>query len=63
VKSGAIKIARNEEELIAYINMYLKDKTLDSNKRKELCKQECGPYAGKAGEKIGLKLLNILGKL
>ncbi len=60
-KSGGVKIAQNADELIAHINAYLDDPKLDSDGRKKIVDEHCGPQDGKCGERIGNYILNFLG--
>jgi len=58
--SGGIRIARNADQLIKYINMYLKNPQLDREGRKKIVAEHCGPQDGKAGERIGKFILDCL---
>ena len=42
IKSGAVKIARDEDELITALKIYLENPDLDSKNRKFLIKKEIG---------------------
>jgi hypothetical protein len=48
------------EELINQINNYLKNPNLDSEGRKSIVKEECGPFLGKAGVTIAERVLRLL---
>lgn len=62
VKSGGVKIAKNGEELIKYINNYLGNPKLDSEGRKRIVKEQCYRLDGKSGERIAKFILNLLSK-
>ena len=57
ISTGAIKIARNSNQLINYIDNYLVDQNLDKEKRLKLKQNECGPFIGKSGKFIAEKII------
>ncbi|MDP3727754.1 MAG: hypothetical protein Q8R35_03925, partial [bacterium] len=57
VATGAIRLARSQEELIAAINAYLADPALDREKRERLIRMQCWRVDGKAGERIAGRIL------
>ena len=61
VKTQGIRIARSEEELIRYIQDYLRDPTLDKEGRERLIKEQCYKIDGKATERILSALENAIG--
>lgn len=52
LRLAASKVAGNEKELIAFINQYLSDKTLDGGKRYDYAVSECGELDGNAGSRL-----------
>lgn len=52
IKSGGVKIAFNEKEMIDAVNSYLKDPGLDAEGRKKMREMKCGPFPGNAGVRI-----------
>lgn len=52
VESGGVRLVKSEEELIAQINKYLKDKTLDAAGRREIKMKQCYKVDGRAAERI-----------
>ena len=52
LRLAASRIAKNEEELIKYVDIYLADHTLDREARHEYAISECGELDGKAGERL-----------
>ena len=52
VKTGGIKIARSEEELIRYVQDYLHDPSRDKKGRQRLVKEQCYQIDGKVAERI-----------
>ncbi|MDP3727714.1 MAG: CDP-glycerol glycerophosphotransferase family protein [bacterium] len=57
VATGAIRLARSREELIAAVNAYLADPSLDREKRERLIRMQCWRVDGKAGERIAHAVL------
>lgn len=60
VKTKGVKVARDADELIKFINMYLNDSRLDSKKRGEIVKEQCYKVDGRVGERIAKYILNFL---
>lgn len=60
VQSGGVAMVRNETELIAAINAYLRDPSLHREGRRRIREQECGPYPGEAGRAIGLAVSRLV---
>ena len=60
VKTKGVKVARNADELIKFINMYLNDSRLDSKKREKIVKEQCYKVDGHVGERIAKYILNFL---
>ncbi|HDI12583.1 MAG TPA: hypothetical protein ENF64_00530 [Hadesarchaea archaeon] len=59
-KSGGVRLANSPEELISHINTYLDNPKLDSEGRKKIVAEHCGPQDGKCGERIGKFILDFL---
>ena len=59
-KSKGVKIAKNADELIKFINMYLNDPGLDSKGRKRILKEQCYKLDGRAGERVANYILDFL---
>jgi hypothetical protein len=60
VNTGGVKIAWNKNELIDYINEYLKNPNLDGSGRKSITEKMCYKLDGKSGERITRYILNFL---
>jgi len=60
VASGAVRIARNPEDLLNLINIYLLQPSLDSENRKKLASDFCYKTDGKSAIRIGEYLLKLL---
>ena len=60
VKSGAIKMARNDKQLVELINEALAKPTADATNRQHIVQTECGPFQGNAGEKIAQHITRLL---
>lgn len=52
VKTGGIRIAHSEEELIRYMQAYLHDASLDREGRQKLVKEQCYKIDGKVAKRI-----------
>jgi hypothetical protein len=59
-KSSGIRVARSPEELIQSINVYLENPKLDSEGRKKIVAEHCGPQDGQCGERIAKFVLDSL---
>ncbi len=60
LSNGGIRIVRDTEELVRWINMYLKTPHLDKEEREKLVMQQCGVTDGRAGERIGNLILSMV---
>jgi hypothetical protein len=61
VRSGAVRMARTPEELVESLNECLKDRSVDREKRLQLCRDECGPNPGSAGRNIASAIMTFMG--
>ena len=52
-RSNATRLAHSPEQLIAEVNAYLNDPRRDEEQRRQLVAQECGPFDGQAGHRVG----------
>lgn len=52
VKTGGVRIAHSEEELIRYVQDYLQDPSRDKEGRQRLVKEQCYKIDGKASDRI-----------
>jgi len=52
LRLAASRVAKNEDELIQYIKMYLEDRTIDREARYEYAVSECGELDGLAGKRL-----------
>lgn len=52
LRLAASRIAKNEEELIKYVNLYLGDRMLDHDARREYAISECGELDGQSGQRL-----------
>ncbi len=60
VKTGGIRLVKNEAELVLWVNNYLKNPELDSEGRRRLVEEQCKYTDGRAGERIGGYVLGML---
>jgi hypothetical protein len=60
IAAGCATTARNEQELIKYINAYLSDPALNAIGRRAVRTDECGPNKGRAGAAIAECILSLL---
>lgn len=58
LETGGIRLARNPEELVRYVNDYLKNPELDATGRKRIINDRCWKLDGHSGE----RLANIIKK-
>ena len=61
VDCGAFTVAHSKEELLKYIELYVKNPDLKAKEREILRDAYCGPRDGKSGERISKEILNALG--
>jgi len=59
---GASRLARDPDECIRLINLYLEDPTLDAEGRKRAREQDCGPLDGQAGKRIADAIGQLAGQ-
>lgn len=52
LRLAAARIAKNEEELVKYTEMYLKDRAIDKDRRYEYALSECEFLDGRASERL-----------
>lgn len=52
LRLAAARIARSDEELIKYVEMYIKDRSIDKAERYEYALSECGYLDGRATERL-----------
>ena len=57
VESGAVRLARSPEELLAQVAAYLRDPTLERDGRRRLVDLWCGPFDGGSGRRLANALL------
>ena len=55
-----VRLAKSREDLIKYVNMYLKDPSIDREGRKRMVVEQCYKFDGKSGERIANHVLNLL---
>ena len=60
VETGGVKIANNIEETVDYIQRYLDNPGLEAEGRKRIREEQCFKFDGKAGERIGKYLVELL---
>ena len=60
VKTRGVKVAKNADELIKFINMYLDNPKLGREWRKRIVKEHCYKVDGRVGERIAKYILNFL---
>lgn len=60
VKSGGVRVAYSFDELVTLINLYLEQPSLDREGRKRIVQEQCYKLDGRAGERIGQAILNLL---
>ena len=59
-ESGGVRIAKNADEMVKLINMYLDNPALDRDGRKRIVKEQYYEADGKAGERVAGYILNFL---
>lgn len=52
LRLAAARIARSDEELLRYVEMYLKDRSIDRQARQDYAFSECGVVDGRSGERL-----------
>lgn len=60
LRTKACHLARSKQELIEWINTYLDNPSLDSDKRKKLIEEQCWKHDGRAAERISIYLRELL---
>jgi hypothetical protein len=60
IKTGGIRLVKNETELAEWINKYLKNPALDREGRRRLVGEQCKFTDGGAGSRIGKYVLGLL---
>jgi CDP-glycerol glycerophosphotransferase (TagB/SpsB family) len=60
VRTGGVGIAKNKEELLKYINMYLENPKLDSAGRRRIVEEQCYYTDGQSGERVAKYILEHL---
>ncbi|MDP1718818.1 MAG: CDP-glycerol glycerophosphotransferase family protein, partial [bacterium] len=58
LKTGAVRLAKNDDELIDQVNTYLADPALDRESRRRLVLEQCGLQDGMAGKRAAFFLLS-----
>lgn len=58
-ETGGFRSAYDMEQLIAMVNDYLLDRSRDSEGRRRIRENECGPFPGQAGRRIGAHLAQL----
>jgi CDP-glycerol glycerophosphotransferase (TagB/SpsB family) len=59
VQTGGVRLARSTPDLLAQINQYLVDPTLDRQGRKAIVQQECEPLDGRSAQHIAEFILAV----
>jgi hypothetical protein len=60
---GGVRVASSPDELIAFVNDYLRDPTLDREGRARIVERECRAIDGKTGERVGQYVLRAAQEL
>lgn len=60
ISTNGFRIADNPEKLVELLNLYLENPHLDKDGRERIVKMICGYPDGKAYEKIGNKIINMI---
>ncbi len=60
INTGGVKVVKNKEGIIFWINSYLDNPELDSAGRKRLVEEQCWKIDGKSGKRIANYIINIL---
>jgi hypothetical protein len=60
VKSGGVRLAYNEKELIEWINKYLENPSLDRVGRKRMLEEQCYKFDGKSTARTAGYVLDFL---
>ena len=62
VKSGGTRFVKDRDELIEWINIYLKNPKIDKDKRAKIVEEQCWQLDGKAGARVADFILKNLEK-
>ncbi len=62
VESGAVRLARSPEELLAHVTTYLQDPGLEREERRRVVDLWCGPTDGGSGRRLAAALLDRIGR-
>lgn len=60
VQTGGVQIARTAEEMVAQVNRYLRDPTLESEGRRRIREEQCWKLDGQSGRRIAQYLSSLL---
>jgi hypothetical protein len=60
VRTGAVRIARTADEMIAFVNAYLADPSLDAAARRRVVEEQCEFTDGRSAERIARVLARQL---
>ncbi len=60
IATGGVRVAKKAEDLIEYINMYLKDPSVDNEGRKKIVTEQLYKIDGKSAERLGAVLSRYL---
>lgn len=60
IKSGGVKVAYNQEQLLRQINELLTDPSIGKEGRKKIVGEQCAFTDGKSGQRLGVYLLSFL---
>lgn len=62
IKTGGVRIVRNEEELVKWINHYLADPAIDGDGREKILTEQCWRIDGKNSQRTAELILNFISK-
>lgn len=63
VRTGGLRVATSETDLIERLNAYLENPALDREARAQLVKEQCFRVDGKSGQRVGAALLGMTGAI
>jgi hypothetical protein len=60
VRSGAVRIAQSADEMIALINQYLIDPSLDAAGRRRIVEDQCAFTDGRSAGRVAAEIVRVL---
>lgn len=60
IRSGGVRVANSQEELLSLLRAYLEDPGMDVKERKNMAHEQCGPFDGNASKRVASFLMEEL---